>query len=116
LLFVASDNLIWLLGLIDNNAQPPAYVNTATVSAQVSDLAGNTVGSPVTLANVVGSVTVNLPNGQTITSPNGNYRGQLPFATPLIDGTTYKLTVTAVAVSGAQRTFRGPMTAGYTLE
>jgi|SRR6185437_4069740 len=113
MLFVASDNLIWLLGLVDNNQSPPAYVTSATVSAQVSTLDGTAIGSAVTMTYVAGSQTVSLPNGQTQTSADGNYKGDLPNTVALVDGTTYYLTVTATS-GGAKRTFRGSFKAGYT--
>jgi len=109
-LFVASDNEFYLLGLIDRVTG--AYVRGATVAAQVTTLDGTPVGSPVTLSFVSGSITVPLPNAQTRTSADGNYIGQLPASTPLVDGTTYYVKTTATSGSN-QRVFRGSYSGAY---
>jgi len=109
-LYVASDNEFYLIGLIDRIAG--AYVRGATVTAQVTTLDGTPVGSPVTLSFVSGSITVPLPNAQTRTSADGNYIGQLPASTPLVDGTTYYVKTTATSGSN-QRVFRGSYSGAY---
>jgi hypothetical protein len=112
-LWVNSDNEIYLLGLTDLISGTP--LNGATVSAAITTLSGgNVAGSTVNLTYVPGSITIQMPNGQTFTSASGNYRGQLPasVANTLADGTSYLLSCTAVNGSN-QRVFRGVYTAGY---
>lgn len=116
MLYVASGNIIWLLGLNDNNnSSQPAYVTGATVTGQVQSMSGQNVGGSVTMTYASGSVTLELPNGQSITSAGGNYKGNLPYTTPLVDGTNYELQVVAT-YGGDQQTFRGAKQAGYSLE
>ena len=82
-LFVGSCANLELLGVEQENA---GYITGAVVTCVITDPSGNTVA------------TINLPYLGKPVSPStfksfadGNYRGLLPAVTPLVAGTTYKL-------------------------
>src|SRR5579862_1320446 len=114
MLYVGSDNLIWLVNLTNNAVIPPVYATSATVVATVTDSSGNVV-STFSMAYVGANVKINLPDGQTITGVDGNYNGTLPYTASLIDGSTYYVAAVA-SFGGGQRLFRGSFQAGYSLK
>ena len=67
-LLLLNDNLLYLLLL--QNEHTDAYVNNATVTAQVKDMAGTNVGTSLTLT-ALGSLTPVTLRGKTYA--DGNY-------------------------------------------
>lgn len=103
-LYVSSDQYLWLLGLVDNSTA--AYVTGATVSAVITDSTGTTVAT-VSLTYQSGSQTVN-----GVVSAGGNYRGLLSHSTSLTAGQNYTVTVT-VTNGSAQLVKQFPLAAQY---
>jgi hypothetical protein len=81
-IYLNNDNLVSLLGLIDEATGD--YLDAATVSVTLTDNQGNTQQGPVTMTYVSGS--------------NGNYQGILPASSTLNVGVGYRA---AIAVSNA---------------
>lgn len=89
-LYAGSDNLLRITGLVNSRATPPTLINTATVTAAVTDIAtGAQAGSTVTLTQDTGT--------------DGQYSGTLPASAGLVSGKRYLVVVTVV-VAGATLT------------
>jgi len=87
-LYLSSANLLYLLGLHD--VVSGAFVTAATVTVQLQDELQNNVGSPITLTNVPGPLTVN-----GLTYADGNYRGVVPANSLPLTAGSYNALVTA---------------------
>lgn len=83
-LFVANDNLIQLLGLLDQSTKN--YINNATVTAKIKTLSNATTAT-ISLGYVAGS--------------NGNYQGTLPASTTLTADAGYNMVVNAQTPGGS---------------
>ena len=86
-LYINSDNIITLTGLYDNLND--AYVNTATVTSQLTDSAGTAVGSATTLNYKAGS--------------DGNYEGTRDDATVAAITANCYYTETTTAINGSAK-------------
>lgn len=113
MLYVGSDNVIWILNLTNIAVVPAIFVNTASITVTVTDSTGNTV-STFNMNYLGPNVTVSLPNGQTILGVDGNYNGVMGYLANLVDGNTYYVAA-VVSYVGFQRTFKGSFQAGYSL-
>lgn len=80
---ITTDNRVLISGLYDN--QSASYVNDATISGQLADAAGATVGDAVSLSY--------------IDSSDGNYAGNLPNSVSLTEGDVYTMTITITSGS-----------------
>ena len=103
--FIASDNVLTLVGLKDTITGE--YVNDATVSVTLYDGEDPAVDTPVT-------------DGQDLTlsyvdPSDGNYRGELPKEAVLVKGTQYWGFCT-VTSGGKQWTFIKVAKAAYDVE
>lgn len=103
-LYVSSDQYLWVLGLVDNSTA--AYVTGATVSAVITDSAGTTLAT-VSLTYQSGSQVVN-----GVTSAGGNYRGLLAHSVTLTAGQNYTVSVT-ITNSTMQLYKQFPLAAQY---
>ncbi len=92
MLYVGNDHIVWVRGLYDRKLG--SYVNDATVSLQVYDAAGATVGGASAAAYVAAS--------------NGVYVGDIDDAVTdlLVRGRDYDIVATITASSGRKRTLR----------
>lgn len=93
-LFYNNDNLIQILGLVDELTG--TFVNSATANCQIVDDQQNNIGSAVSLSYVANS--------------NGNYQGIVPAATTnaMSVGVGYRAVITAT-VSAAQAQWQLPV-------
>ena len=82
-IYIANDNVLVLDGLKDIVSD--AYVNSATVTAQLKTTTGTDVGGPLALGYVPGS--------------SGRYRATLEEDLPLEDQTAYEVHIDADAGS-----------------
>lgn len=96
--FINSDNLVQITGL--KNVATDAFLNSATVTAQVKDAAGTNVGGAITFVYVAAS--------------DGDYNGSIPNATALLltDGDPYTLEITIID-SGLKSFIKVVRTAKY---
>lgn len=83
-LYLANDNILYLLEV--KNELTDAYLNSATVTAQLKTKAGVNVGSPLTLTPLGSAVAVTV-DGRTY--PDGNYRVVVEEDTPFVAGIDY---------------------------
>ena len=102
-IYAENDNLIWLLEL--HNDLTDAYITNATVTAQLYDNDGDTVGSPVSLAYAAGTATV---GGKTYAG--GNYVGTLEEDAAITAGTPYTAHVDATATGDLVAHWEVPIT------
>ncbi|HEX5444056.1 MAG TPA: hypothetical protein VFW87_09520 [Pirellulales bacterium] len=82
ILFVANDTNLDLLGLTSEDG---AYVTDAQLTCTVADASGQTAAA----------ITLSYLGAPVEAYPDGNYRGVLPAATPLVAGRVYTLTYSA---------------------
>lgn len=85
-IYKGNDNLLEVTGL--QNAATDAYLNSATVTAVVTDIDGNTVTN-------ADSITLSY-----VSASNGNYRGTVPDDADLSDQQQVTVTITADAGAG----------------
>ena len=88
-LYVSSDNLLQITGL--KNRLTDAYLNSATITANVNDLTGTLVEGPVTLSYVAAS--------------NGNYAGTVPDHAALQVGSRYDVIISVNGGAGLQKQY-----------
>jgi hypothetical protein len=96
ILFVENDNLLQLIGLIDQSSG--AFLNAATVEGNILDRSGVVVVGPITMTYVANS--------------NGNYQGVVPSTAGLTVSHGYRAKVVATQ-SGATGTWFLPVTIKY---
>jgi len=80
-LYINNDNLLILDGLKDATPGVDAYVNNATVSAELKDPDGSTVSG-------AGSIAMSY-----VTGSDGKYFGVIEDDVPLVEGASYTATI-----------------------
>ncbi len=104
-IYVGNDGLLYLLEL--QNAASDAYINSATVTAQLK-LDGVDVGSPIVMAALGSSVAATV-NGRTYV--NGNYRGVIEEDVAIVEGRPYECHINVDAGSDLKGHWEVPVSA-----